>query len=76
MGIALQKTGTAQVGVNNEYKNSWAIGFFPTERPQYAFAVVMDRAPNIESNQGSAARAMRDFLNEVTEKSPEFWDEL
>jgi len=70
------KTGTAQVGVNNEYKNSWALGFFPYENPQYAFAVVMEKAPNTESNQGSAARVMRDFIVSVTENNPEFWEEL
>lgn len=70
------KTGTAQVGVDNEYKNSWALGFFPYDNPQYAFAVVMEKAPNTEYNMGSAARAMRDFLASVTENNPEFWEEL
>lgn len=70
------KTGTAQVGVDNEFKNSWAVGFFPYENPQYAFAVVMERAPNTPSNMGSAARAMRDFIASVTENNPEFWEEL
>lgn len=70
------KTGTAQVGIDNEYKNSWAVGFFPYENPQYSFAVVMERAPNTTSNEGSAARALRDFLMTVTENNPEFWEEL
>src|SRR3989344_3834049 len=39
------KTGTARLGVRNEYMNSWVIGFFPYEKPRYAFAIVMDRAP-------------------------------
>lgn len=70
------KTGTAQVGRNNEYKNSWAVGFFPYEKPQYSFALVMERAPNTEANNGSAARAFKDFLTTVTEQSPEFWKEI
>ncbi len=70
------KTGTAQVGVHNEYKNSWAVGFFPYDDPQYAFALVMERAPNTVTNTGSAARAFRDFLDELNKQNPEFWDEL
>ncbi len=38
------KTGTAQVGVHNEYTNSVVEGFFPYEHPRFAFAVVMERA--------------------------------
>lgn len=68
------KTGTAQVGRDNEYKNSWAVGFFPYEDPEYAFAVVMERAPNTEENEGSAGRAFRDFLLSLRENNPEFWE--
>lgn len=39
------KTGTAQLGANNEWYNSWAVGFFPYEKPKYAYAVVMERGP-------------------------------
>ena len=39
------KTGTAQVGVKNQYENSSIIGFFPYEHPRYAFAVILERAP-------------------------------
>lgn len=39
------KTGTAQVGSQNEYMHSWMVGFFPYENPKYAFAVVLERAP-------------------------------
>jgi penicillin-binding protein 2 len=65
------KTGTSQVGVNNEFYNSWIIGFFPYENPQYAFSVVMERAP--KDNEGSASRAMRTFIESVQENYPEFW---
>jgi len=37
------KTGTAEVGVLKEFVNSWIIGYFPYEKPKYAFAVVMER---------------------------------
>lgn len=68
------KTGTAQVGVNNEFYNSWIIGFFPYENPQYAYSIVMERAP--KDSQGSAGRAMRSFIDGVQENYPTFWESL
>ena len=70
------KTGTAQVGVKNEFKNSLATGFFPYDDPRFAFALIMERAPNTEANTGSAARAFRNFIDEVFKNNPEFWDEV
>jgi len=37
------KTGTAELGVSKEDVNSWTTGFFPYEKPRYAFVVVMER---------------------------------
>jgi penicillin-binding protein 2 len=37
------KTGTAELGVSKARVNSWVIGFFPYDKPKYAFAIVMDR---------------------------------
>ena len=68
------KTGTAQVGIDNEFYNSWVIGFFPYEKPKYAFSIVMERAPG--DNEGSASRAMRTFIEDVQENYPEFWKSL
>ena len=42
---AAAKTGTAQLGTNNEWYNTWLVGFFPYDNPKYAFAIVMERAP-------------------------------
>lgn len=39
------KTGTAQLGANNEWYNTWAVGFFPYDNPKYVFTVVMEKAP-------------------------------
>lgn len=66
------KTGTAQVGANNEFYNSWIIGFFPYEDPRYSFSIVMERAP--KDQDGSAGRAMSSFINSVQENYPEFWE--
>lgn len=57
------KTGTAQAGVHNEYDNSWVIGFWPYENPQYAFAVVLERGPVGTGEQ--AVNAMRDLLDSL-----------
>jgi penicillin-binding protein 2 len=42
---AAGKTGTAQLGLHNEYYNTWAVGFFPYDHPKYAYAVVMEKGP-------------------------------
>jgi len=55
------KTGTAQLGRNNEHMNSWVVGFWPYKEPQFAFAVVLEKAP-AETLRG-AAPAMRQFFS-------------
>lgn len=37
------KTGTAETGVKKEFTNSLVIGYFPYEKPKYAFAVILER---------------------------------
>lgn len=49
------KTGTAEVGVNNEFINSWVTGFFPYENPKYAFVLVMEKGKNTGENGASSA---------------------
>lgn len=65
------KTGTAQVGVKNEFYNSWIIGFFPYEKPQYAFVIVMERGK--KGGLGSAGKTMSAFLDKTDENYSEFW---
>ncbi len=64
------KTGTAQLGRNNELMNSWVVGFWPAERPQFAFAVVLERAP-AETLVG-AAPAMRSFFEWLVREQPSY----
>lgn len=59
------KTGTAETGTRNQYDNSWIIGFFPYEKPQYAFAIVLERGPAGSGSQ--AVNAMRTFLDLLEE---------
>ncbi len=63
------KTGTAQTGVNNQYDNSWVEGFFPTNNPRYAFAVVLERGPIGSGEQ--AVNVMRELFDSLhAENSP------
>lgn len=66
------KTGTAQVGARNEYMNSWIIGFFPYDKPRYAFATVLERAP--AGTATGAPAAMNEFLWWLHQHRPELLD--
>ncbi|MBI2048300.1 MAG: hypothetical protein HYT30_00010 [Parcubacteria group bacterium] len=57
------KTGTAELGSRKQYMNSWVVGFWPYDKPQYAFAVVLERAP--AGTLSGAAPAMRPFFEWV-----------
>lgn len=57
------KTGTAQTGTHNQYDNSWVVGFFPYEHPQYAFAVVLERGPQGAGEQ--AVNVMQEFFDSL-----------
>ncbi len=67
---AAAKTGTAQVGVNNEYLNSWVTGFFPYDNPRYSFAMVMERGP--KTNLIGATYVMRQLFEWMTIYAPEY----
>ncbi|MFT5037389.1 MAG: penicillin-binding protein 2 [Candidatus Azotimanducaceae bacterium] len=54
------KSGTAEVGAGNAFVNSWAAGFFPYEEPEYAFILMMDRAPR--ANTLGATTIMGDVV--------------
>lgn len=63
------KTGTAQVGVRNQYDNAWVVGFFPYDAPKYAFSVVLERGPSGAGEQ--AVNAMRELFDGLyAEHSP------
>lgn len=64
------KTGTAQIGSKNQFLNSWMIGFFPYEKPRYAFAVVLERAP--AGTLIGASAAMGEFLQWLHQHAPEY----
>lgn len=66
------KTGTAQVGVNNEFYNSWAVGYFPYDKPKYAFVVVMERGPSTNSIGGIFVT--HQALSELNRTAPEYFE--
>ncbi len=65
------KTGTAQVGVNNQFINSWATGFFPYEKPKYAFVVMMERGPSNAIFGASAA--FGELMGKMNLYTPEYF---
>ncbi|HUD04085.1 MAG TPA: penicillin-binding transpeptidase domain-containing protein [Candidatus Paceibacterota bacterium] len=65
------KTGTAQIGTNNQYLNSWVTGFFPYDNPRYAFAVVMQQGPN--TNDLGGVYVMRGLLDWINQNTPEYF---
>lgn len=66
------KTGTAQLGANNEWYNSWAVGFFPYEKPKYAYVVVMERGP--AGNAVGGIYVTHQALTKLHETAPEYFE--
>lgn len=64
------KTGTAEIDAGKRYINSWVVGFFPYEKPKYAFAVVMERGPH-EGTIGGVY-VMRQLLDWMYQNAPEY----
>lgn len=64
------KSGTAEIGVDNAYVNSWVAGFFPYEEPQYAFILLMDRAPR--SNALGATTIMGEVVEWMSTNTPHY----
>lgn len=68
IGLAA-KTGTAQIG-NKGLINSLLIGFFPHDKPKYAFTIVMERG-----EQDAAIATAERFFTNLLEIAPEFKNE-
>lgn len=65
------KTGTAQLGVHNEYYNSWAVGFWPYQSPKYVYVVLMDHGP--AGNAIGGIYAVHQALTELHSTAPEYF---
>lgn len=66
------KTGTAELGARKQFVNSWVIGFFPYEKPKYAFVVVMERGP--VTNLTGGTYVMRQLLDWMHVNTPEYFE--
>src|SRR3989344_305651 len=66
------KTGTAQLGANNEFYNMWAVGFWPYEHPKYVYVVLMDRGP--AGTSVGAVSATHRALSELHQSAPEYFE--
>lgn len=65
------KTGTAQLGLAKDRVNSSVVGFFPYEHPRYAFIVLMEAGPVV--NSVNAAYVMRQLLDWMSINTPEYF---
>jgi penicillin-binding protein 2 len=65
------KTGTAQIGVAKDRENSWIMGFFPYQNPQYAFVILMESGPS--SGTVGASSIMRQLLDWMSVNTPEYF---
>ncbi len=66
------KTGTAQIGVAKNRVNSSVVGFFPYENPKYAFIVMMESGPSV--NSVNATYVMRQLLDWMSVNTPEYFE--
>lgn len=68
---AAAKTGTAEIGSGKAYVHSWTVGFFPYERPRYAWAVIMEKGP--ATNTFGATGVMRKVFDWMSLNAPEYF---
>jgi penicillin-binding protein 2 len=66
------KSGTAQIGANNEWMNSWSVGFWPAENPRFAYAVVLERAK--AGTLSGASPGLVPFFQWLVLHRPEYLD--
>jgi len=64
------KTGTAELGSQKQFVNSWVTGFFPYDNPKYAFAVIMEKGP--VTNTMGGVYVMRELLDFMAINTPEY----
>lgn len=63
------KTGSAEIGTQKKFVNSWFTGFFPYQDPRYAFVFVMEKGPS--ANTVGATSAAYHFLRWLKDTHPE-----
>ncbi|MFZ3020103.1 MAG: penicillin-binding transpeptidase domain-containing protein [Minisyncoccia bacterium] len=68
--VVAAKTGTAELGVTKESVNSWTTGFFPYDKPRFAFAIAMEKGSR--SNTVGSTYAMRRVLEWMSIYTPQY----
>jgi penicillin-binding protein 2 len=66
------KTGTAELGAAKDFVNSWVTGFFPYEKPHYAFVVMMEKGP--ATNLIGGVSIMRQLLDWMRDNAPQYFE--
>ncbi len=64
------KSGTAQLGISKKNINSWAVGFYPFEKPRFAFAVLLEKGPSTATVGATAA--FQEWLNWMNIYEPQY----
>ena len=64
------KSGTAEIGTSNAYVNSWAAGFWPYDKPKYAYAVVLEKAK--AGTLRGASPGLIPFFQWLVKEHPEY----
>ncbi len=67
------KSGTAELGASKAYVNSWIAGYFPYEKPKYAFILFMEYGPR--SNTVGAGSVMGKVFDWIAVNRPEYFQE-
>ncbi len=68
------KSGTAELGTSKRLVNSWIMGFFPYEKPRYAFVIVMEKGSR--ENREGAVVAGRDFFEWLVANRKDLFDTI
>jgi penicillin-binding protein 2 len=62
------KSGTAELGSTKAFVNSWIAGYFPYEKPKYAFVLLMEHGPR--ENTLGAGRVMGWIMEWISVHKP------
>lgn len=65
------KSGTAELGASKASVNSWIAGYFPYEKPKYAFILFMEYGPR--SNTVGASSVMGKMMEWISINRPEYF---
>ncbi len=68
------KTGTAELDEQKRFVNSWVVGFYPYDKPRYAFVLLMEHGSR--TNLFGAAPIMSQFFTWMRDNTPEYFTKI